>query len=74
MEQVPKARDREPEKVKAGVNPAKAAKDPAQIPAVDQEAAKVGDRAEAKVPDKAGIKAVPGENKISNIHERKITV
>jgi hypothetical protein len=28
----------------------------------------------AKAPDRAGIMAVPGENKISNIHERKITV
>jgi len=31
-------------------------------------------KAEAKAPDRAGIKAVLGENKISNIHERKITV
>jgi hypothetical protein len=28
----------------------------------------------AKAPDRAAIKAVPGENKISNIHEKKIIV
>jgi hypothetical protein len=33
MEQDPKARDQEPEKVKADQNPARDAEDPAQIPA-----------------------------------------
>ncbi len=66
MEQDPKDRTQELEKVKVDLNPVRAVKNPAQIPAADQEK----DKAE----DRAGIKAVLGENKISNIHERKINV
>lgn len=62
MEQGPKAREREPEKVKADVNPAKAAEDPAQIPAPDQEKDKEEGRA-----DKAGTRVVI-EEIISSIY------
>ena len=70
MEKDPKARAQEPEKVKADANPARAAKDPAQIPARWQEVARV--EAEAKVPDKTEIEVVLKKNNISNIHDKKI--
>jgi len=74
MEQGPKAKAQEPEKVKVDLNPARAAKDPAQTPAADQEKDKAGDRTEAKTPDKAEIEVVFEKNNISNIHDKKITV
>jgi len=64
MEQGRKARDLEPGKVKADVNPAKAAENPDQIPAVDPEKDKAEGRAEA--PDKAVTKGVI-EKTISSI-------
>ena len=68
MEQGPKARAQEPDKVKVDLRAVRAAKGPAQIPAVDREKNKAEERveAESKAPDKAKIKAFLVENKISN--------
>jgi hypothetical protein len=71
-EQDPKVKVREPEEGKAVVSPEKAARDPAQIPAPDQEKDRAEDGAEVEAPVKAEIKEVPKENKISNINGRKI--
>jgi hypothetical protein len=74
MEQGPKARDQEPDKVKVDLKPARAAKGPAQIPAVDREKDKAEDRVEAKAADKVKIEVVIEKNNINDIHERKIIV
>ena len=71
-EQDPKVKVREPEEVKAVVNPEKAERDPVRISAPDQEKDRAEDGAEVEAPVKAEIKEVPKENKISKINERKI--
>jgi hypothetical protein len=65
MEQDPEAKGRELERVKADANPTGKLKNPIKIKDRDLEAAKAEDRAEAKVPDKVGIRAVFRKNKIS---------
>jgi hypothetical protein len=74
MEQGPKARDQEPDKVKVDLKPERAAKGPAQIPAADREKDKAEDRVEAKATDKVRIEVVIEKNNINDIHERKIIV
>ena len=74
MEQDPKARDQEPDKVKVDLKPARAAKGLAQIPAPGREKDKAEDRVAAEAADKVGIKVVIEKNNIKDIHERKIIV
>jgi hypothetical protein len=77
-EQDQKVKVREPEEGKAVVNPEKAARDPAQIPAPDQGKDRAGEGAEVKAPVKAPVKAelevIFEKNNISNIHNRNLIV
>ena len=73
-EQDQKVKVREPEEGKAVVNPEKAARDPAQIPAPDQGKDRAGEGAEVKAPVKAGIEVIFEKNNISNIHNRNLIV
>ena len=72
-EQDPKVKVREPEEGKVVVNPEKAARDPAQIPAPDQGKDRAGEGAEVKAPVKAEIEVMLKKNNISTIRNRNIT-